>query len=626
MPRLKVSSLTCSPLISESTAMCIFSVSPLYAKASVWQAALARWASVLLLVALVVLVNLPNFAPWERVVFPQTYLIDYQERLLKCVLLTALYFCVFRRLWLAWLILWLSCLWWAPLSLSTRLFNATPITPTLLGMASETHAGELLELLQMLPAWVWGMLLGLNVVFWVVFWVLRRQSLSLTPGTRWVAGIGAGVLALLLIEPHDFVAVERAAAQALPKKDLFIESETPTIMARASLSKSFPFELASALREHREAQQAVAETVKRLQDSQVALQYAAGAPSVVVLVIGESSSREDWQLFNSAAPPTTPRLFAREQIDAGLLKFPNVLTPTTATRYAVPSMLSDQPIFAADGAVNSRATRSIVSIAGKAGLATAWYTTQAPGGRHDGPIAVYAKEAQALAYLNPANHSNQGNYDETLLPMLLKHLDRSKAGLVVLHTMGSHFRFNQRYPPEFERFKPVHVPVERDEWGQDVGIRNAYRNTVLYTDHVLAEVIQTIEATGQPAALVYVSDHGQGLREPGCDVPAVNRVMARAYEVPALVWLSPTYREANPHLAESLRVHRDRPYLITAVFQTLLDLMGGDASLTQTVERQSFARATSSYKREVVSSSGPWVDFDEAAARSRCAISPPSSH
>lgn len=589
----------------------------------------ADWGRWGVLALLVLLANLPNLLPWERALYPTTYWIDLQERLLKCLPLAALYFCFFRRPARAWFLLWVVCLWWMPIALAVRLFNYTPITSSLVGIALESTPGELKEFFQSLPWMFHGMFVGLNVLFFMVYRGLRqRPQLGWPLKPRLVLGLPVMTLLLMALASASPAPAPASAGSTSGGSDLF-ENEQSQYVSGSDLALAFPYEIAWAYAQYSQAQAIVHATIAQMRESVHTIQIGQGttAPEIFVLVLGESSSRQDWQLFNPESLPTTPRLQARQMKDGGLLLFTNVVAQSTATRYAVPSMLSDQPLYWPDGKSNPQASRSIVHMAGKAGYATGWFSNQTSGGKHDGPLAVYAKEAQAVAFLNPSTYLQQGSYDEVLLPVLRRHLQVHERSFVVLHTLGSHFKFAHRYPPAFDQFQSDQTKSanEAGAEGQDA-ITSAYRNSVLYTDHVLEEVIRILEDTGRSAVMLYVSDHGQGLAEPGCPQQPINRTMARTYEVPALLWLSSAYRARQPDIVQRVARHLDAPYTTQAVYQTLVDLLEG-VSDTESAHSTSpsflHAPAPGSGQR-VVSPSMRWVDFQAAANRNRCVITAPS--
>lgn len=602
---------------------------PLYSKSALQTNPNTR-NSWLVFTALVLLVNLPNMLPWEEVQYPATYLFDLQDRLLKCLLLAAMYFSLFRRPWRAWLVLWIFCLWWMPISLAVRLVNFTPITASLIGILLESTPRELAEFFQTLPWNFYVLFAVLNGLFFAIYrWLKNHPHIIWGMKPRLALAVfGLAQIALFSSNlPAQPGLVVPKSTPASVVSDLFNTEESSS--KDGDLPFAYPYELGWAYVKHAQEQRTMQAAIAQMQGSRQSLHIQPGAsgPEVVVLVIGESSSRQDWQLFNSATVDTTPRLKSRLLRDPGLLPFTNVVAQSTATRYAVPNMLTSQPLYWPDGKANSQATSSILQMAQQAGYGTAWFSNQTSGGKYDGPIAIYAKEAQTVAFLNPSSFAYPGTYDEVLLPRLRRHLQTQAKVFVVLHTMGSHFQFAHRYPPEFERFQPAsqkNLLQETDVQKTQEGVANAYRNSVLYTDHVLEEVIRTLETSGRSSVMVYASDHGQGLGEPGCSQPAMNRTMARAYEVPALIWLSKEYRSKHSEVPARLASHANLPYTNHAIYQTLVDLLEDKTQeSTQNSARNPsfFSPPTSKPAQLVVSSDMRWVDFLAAAQRNRCLIS-----
>lgn len=564
---------------------------------------------------MVLVLNLPNFTPWERNLYPNTYLFDFQERLAKCVLLAALFFSLFSRLWKAWLVAWCLFLWWAPVSIAVRLIVEAPITSNLVGTAMASSAGELANLALSIPKAWFVAFVGWNMVCAAIFVWLKRR-----PTWRWpFASRGKIFLfcALLLLVPffykEDFWSATPPAIVVAASVDPFAEADQP-MGADADLPLAFPYELPWALAQYGQARQVVDEARAGLRPvgAGSALAVGAGSPDVVVLVIGESSSRKFWHLFNPAASATTPLLDARWAQGRNLYPLLNVVAQSTSTRQAVPSMLTAQPLLWPDGSPNPQATHSIVSQASSAGYASAWFSNQAAVGRFDGVIAAYADEAAAKAFLNPSTFFQQGSYDEVLVPALRRHVAGHAKSFIVLHTLGSHFKFEHRYPPPFEVFP------------SSENLDNAYRNSIVYTDFVLDQVIATLERDGRSAAMVYVSDHGQGLPNDQCGKAEINRTTVDSYEVPALVWLSSAYEAASPAVPEALRKNAQGPYTNAAVYQTLSDLIAGGLTTDNDSAQggaPSFLRSPPPENaRMVVSPAQRWVNFQDAVHKNPCVI------
>jgi lipid A ethanolaminephosphotransferase len=174
------------------------------------------------------------------------------------------------------------------------------------------------------------------------------------------------------------------------------------------------------------------------------------------------------------------------------------------------------------------------------------------GSKH---VADRQREEDMNAVGPPALCQAEGCFDEVLVEHLRAELAAPPADKVfVLHQIGSHGpAYYQRYPPEFERF----TPSCRSNTLQDCTpeqIRNSYDNTILYTDHVLGELVRLLQqhAGDRDAALLYVSDHGESTGEHGLYLHGAPRMLAPAEqtEVPMLFWASDAFlrwRGLAPH-------------------------------------------------------------------------------
>ncbi|MEW5822828.1 MAG: hypothetical protein AB1766_00590, partial [Pseudomonadota bacterium] len=117
--------------------------------------------------------NLPNFIPLETSQSKILNWLEFLERLLQSVLISAVLLALFARAWVAWAVLWLFILWWQPVSVVVRWVNETPLTAALVGMGMATSPGELIGLGALIPFHailyfvVWN-LLGLGVLLWLI--------------------------------------------------------------------------------------------------------------------------------------------------------------------------------------------------------------------------------------------------------------------------------------------------------------------------------------------------------------------------------------------------------------------------------------------------------------------------
>jgi len=330
---------------------------------------------------------------------------------------------------------------------------------------------------------------------------------------------------------------------------------------------------------------------------------------VYVLVIGESSRRDHWQLFGY--PRTTNPELAKLP---SLVPITNMLTSWPISIMAIPLLLTRKPIT--DTQMPWKEA-SILRAMQEAGFDTWWISNQLPMGKFDSPVSTYALEANHTIYLNQASLDSAGSYDDVLLQPLRDVLQKSHGDLfIVLHMMGSHLSYDMRYPAAFKYFRPTY-----DEPSNDVlpGERftNSYDNTILYTDHVLAQVIDILRNNAAITAMFYASDHGEALLTPTCSKAGHGIGTRYEFEIPALFWYSDAYAAAFPQRLSALRANADKPSLSADTFESLIDMTG--VNFPGHVPSNSLFSGQWRYRSRIVNPI--WqVDFDKAIFEKKCGI------
>lgn len=293
---------------------------------------------------------------------------------------------------------------------------------------------------------------------------------------------------------------------------------------------------------------------------------------VYVLVIGETGRPDRWQL-NGYERPTNPRL----QNVPNVVSFTNAVTSWAWTRMSVPVILSRKP---PQLTVTFFPERSVISAFKEAGFWTAWYSMHGALGFHESAVALYANEANDVRFINPASYRSPSLHDEALLDAFEEALARpERKKFIVLHTLGSHFNYAHRYPDRFDVFKPS-LKGRRDadlhDKNQREALRNSYDNSILYTDHVLAEVIDRLAAKARVTALLYIADHGENLFDGHCDKSGHGHHTDYDFRTAALWWHSPSFAQRHPEQAANIAARRDVAWSTSNVFPTLLDAAGID--------------------------------------------------
>lgn len=289
-----------------------------------------------------------------------------------------------------------------------------------------------------------------------------------------------------------------------------------------------------------------------------------GEKEIYVLVIGETSRADNWQLFGYPKH-TNPRLSRRQ----GLLAFPKTLSESNTTHKSVPLMLSW--VSAGNFGDSIYTAKSVISAFNESGYRTAFLSNQ---GRNHSFIDFFAREAQTTVFLTDDHHSH---YDAELLTLLRRFIDQSPSRklFIVLHTYGSHFNYRDRYPADASVFRPD-ANTEANAMNRDQ-LLNAYDNTIAYTDALLDNVISILESENCNAAMVYLSDHGEDIFDDrrgrflhASPVPTYWQI-----HVPLLVWISPRMQSEYPHLYAAGKKHENMDVSSSrTIFDTLLSLAG----------------------------------------------------
>jgi lipid A ethanolaminephosphotransferase len=255
--------------------------------------------------------------------------------------------------------------------------------------------------------------------------------------------------------------------------------------------------------------------------------FSSDAKTVVILVIGEAARAKNFQLYGYNRP-TNPLLSK-----AGVIALKNATACATYTTAAVRCMLSN-----VDSSLPfSRQYEPLPSYLQRNGVDVIWRT------RNWGEPPLKVQTYQRAGDLSADCAGARCAYDEVLLSGLERRIKASSSQrvLVVLHQSGSHGpAYYEKYPTEFEYFKPVCKSVELGNCSHDELV-NAYDNTILYEDYFLSRVIGVLKQLQDTATLmIYVSDHGESLGEYGMYLHGIPFSIAPDVQrdVPFIVWMS----------------------------------------------------------------------------------------
>lgn len=258
----------------------------------------------------------------------------------------------------------------------------------------------------------------------------------------------------------------------------------------------------------------------------------------LVVVIGESSSLYHCSVYGYEKP-TWPRMSARTQSEE-LIVFEQAFSAYDATNGVMRSVFSVDPDLFGHVPLFPAVYR-------KAGYHTAIYDNQYFLG---GGISFLCDEAVSDALFD-TRVDGPFQYDEMMISSL-KPTD--SLSLDIIHLVGQHFTYSDRYPAEFTHFQPTDYDAYKYNDMQREVIAH-YDNAALYCDYVLDQIIRKFES--QDCLVVFFSDHGEEVFEMrdycGHCSAATSPDPSYLYRVPFFVWLSPLFSARHPDKVQNIQ-------------------------------------------------------------------------
>lgn len=303
-----------------------------------------------------------------------------------------------------------------------------------------------------------------------------------------------------------------------------------------------------------------------------------GTPKVLVLVIGETARAINWQQAGYERE-TTPLLSATP----GITFFSDCMSQSNTTHKSVPILLSPATADNYDVLYHSKGLPAAFN---EAGWHTAFVSNEPRNNSFNDHLGEQAQEVLFLRDKYPGTPM-----DSLLLPEVHRILSQTPGNLLlILHTYGSHSTYSDRYLPPQAHFRPDKV-IKATRGNRHILI-NAYDNTIRYTDYVLHNIIGQLQQLHRPAALLYISDHGEDIYDDHRNLFLHASPWPSYYQlhVPLLVWTSNEYRRDYPGRVKLLEERQHEPLQSDCVFPTMLGLGGiytpyGQDSLSLTSPR-----------------------------------------
>ena len=258
-------------------------------------------------------------------------------------------------------------------------------------------------------------------------------------------------------------------------------------------------------------------------------------PSTIMLVLGESATRDYMSAFSDTKEDTTPWMRTMLKDKEHCTAFPNAYSCHVRTVQVLEKSLTEFNQY--DGG-EFFTSCSIVDIAHKLGMKVHWYSNQGYVGDVDTPVTLVANTSDVAKWTLQEKTVKRTPYDEFLFNYL-DEVDPEQNNFLVIHLKGNHFNFINRYPEECR------------VWGKAEDNDNVteYNNSLHYTDSIIRKFHEYAKERLNLQAMVYMSDHG-------CTPTNSRRRVATDFvnsRVPLMTWLSDEYIATHPDRAAALK-------------------------------------------------------------------------
>ena len=299
----------------------------------------------------------------------------------------------------------------------------------------------------------------------------------------------------------------------------------------------------------------------------------------IVLIIGESYNKHHSQLYGYDMP-TTPRQLALQQ-EGSLVAFSDVVAPWNLTSYVFKNVLSlhavgdkgewcDYPLFP--------------EVFRKAGYHVTFITNQflpeANEAVYDFSGGFFLNNPELSKAQFDTRNEKLYQFDEGVLEEYdsLKQQD-TEHNLVILHLMGSHTMYKERYPQKTRKHLLAPMYNRPDLKHKQKLILAYYDNSLLYNDSIVAEVTERFK--DKDAIVIYMPDHAEEIfngspymygRMHSANIDY--RLAREEFEIPFWIWGSPQYRENHPYGWMAIQAAKDRPLMTDRLAHLLLYLGG----------------------------------------------------
>lgn len=276
-------------------------------------------------------------------------------------------------------------------------------------------------------------------------------------------------------------------------------------------------------------------------------------PGTVIFIIGESENRDHMSAFNPSYPAETTPWLSRESQNRNFILLANGYANYPQTTPSLEMALTGVNQY---NHQNLETAFNIVDVAKAAGYDTWWLSNQSKMG--DGTTAA----GLVASWTDHHVWTNHPMGDDMELLNLLKNVPKEGNHFIIIHLGGSHLRYAERVPADFEGIQIEGNPERTNE----------YDSTVLYTDQVMKEIFEYAQQNLNLQALVYSSDHGEDM----VYSHGAGKFTYDMVRIPIFFYLSPDYMQAYEKKVENLKRNKKKVFTNDLLYDTISGMIAAE--------------------------------------------------
>lgn len=448
-------------------------------------------------------------------------------------------------------------IFFAPLDIASLYLNHQSASKLFLNSVVSTNWDEAIELVTSL----WPLCLVV-IVSWIVYFALALRIPNEYLYPKIVCRVTLISLPILLLV--SLVGMTQFVHHLHPEKPIKACAEDAVELITMKFYKIYPYNIYlgswDLFQEYKQRKLAQAQ----LSDFSFGIRKRTNLKDeLFILVVGESARYDHWGI-NGYCRNTSPRLAQCNN----LISYDSVYAQANLTNYSVPLILTRATASTAPLAYQEK---SLPEAFAEAGYNTAFISKNTFS-----PFTERIMKSCDYGYIYPKGIDVADNYDGELVSKV-REIIQDSSQMIVLHSLGSHYKYSLRYPPAFAIYTPLfeasysYSMISPEH--QDLLV-NAYDNSICYTDYVLGSLIQWADSLNRPTVVMYISDHGESFwdDERGLSLHGSYIVSQAEYHVPFFVWYSQEYAQAHPDKITTIQKNKSVPVTSHVVFYSLLDM------------------------------------------------------